>query len=161
MIRNLHIGLLLVKWLNQWCWDRRDTLRGLCIPGAMWQFLVSFMYIKLRWILPIAWCPAIHNLTWTAHSLVYTSWAVPALIINRTQLLPFKVHMVLKRSNIGIAGSNPARGIGVYPRFSVFYCLVGRDLRWAEPCPVSPTICLRIRIFRINLNQDRSEGLIR
>jgi hypothetical protein len=53
-----------------------------------------------------------------------------------------KASTVFGRSNIGIAGSNPARSMDVLPRF---FCVV---LCWYRPCvgliprPRSPTKCL-------------------
>jgi hypothetical protein len=41
---------------------------------------------------------------------------------------------VYERANIGIAGTNPARGMDVSPRFSVLCCpLSVETLRWTDP----------------------------
>jgi hypothetical protein len=56
-----------------------------------------------------------------------------------------KSSTVFGRSNIGIAGSNPARGMNVCLRFCVFVLsCVGRGLGTGLiPLPRSPTKCLK------------------
>jgi len=45
-----------------------------------------------------------------------------------------KASTVFCRSNIGIAGTNPARGMGVCLRLSVLCCPVSVEaLRWTDP----------------------------
>jgi hypothetical protein len=45
-----------------------------------------------------------------------------------------KANTVFGRSNIGIAGSNPARGMDICLRFSVLCCPVQVEaLRWTDP----------------------------
>jgi hypothetical protein len=54
----------------------------------------------------------------------------------------------LDRSNTGIVGSNPARGMDVYPRFSALCCPI-ESLRWADPLPSGPIkMSKRIHSFR-------------
>jgi hypothetical protein len=55
-----------------------------------------------------------------------------------------KANTVFGRSNIGIAGSNPARGMDVCLRFCVVLSFVGRGLgAGLIPRPRSPTKCLK------------------
>jgi len=44
-----------------------------------------------------------------------------------------EAHTVFSHFNIGIVGSNPTRGMDVYPHFSVFVLsYVGRGLTWGQ-----------------------------
>jgi hypothetical protein len=54
---------------------------------------------------------------------------------------------VYDRLNIGITGSNPARGMDTYPRFSVLCCPVSVEaLHWTDPpTKKSYQICIGLR----------------
>jgi hypothetical protein len=58
-----------------------------------------------------------------------------------------KTGNVFAHSNAGIVGSNPTQGMDVCV-YSLFVQV--EALRWADPCPRSPTNCLRIKKMKWN-----------
>jgi hypothetical protein len=67
-----------------------------------------------------------------------------------------KACTVYDRSNIGIAGSDTARGMDVCPRFSVLWCPVSVEaLRWADPTAFqfsAAGTAVKMQFLRVKLN---------